>query len=158
MRNALFYLGAVIVSTIIGFLVFDYFFDASFSQISNNNVQVVSRNLSGQFYTHITFALSIGSIPIFYLIMTKMTNLFTIKHRLSAFGIIIVSGILLWQLRVYQLNSQSQKLSRLNISNEIKMQFDYEQLYFGIFLFVGFLLGTVLSILIFRNRNKTLEE
>lgn len=155
MRNTLKYLGLIIVFTIIGFLIRDFFFDLSLSQIANKNVQVVSRNISGQFYSHITFALSIGIIPILYLIIKKVTKLSFIKQGLIACGIIIGCGILLWQFRIYQLNNQALKLSGFNIGDEIKMQMDYDHLYFGRFLFFGFIIGTVLSILIFKNRFKT---
>jgi len=155
MINTLKYLGLIIVFTIIGFLIRDFFFDLSLSQIANKNVQVVSRNISGQFYSHITFALSIGIIPILYLIIKKVTKFSFIKQGLIACGIIIGCGILLWQFRIYQLNNQALELSGFNIGDEIKMQMDYDHLYFGRFLFFGFIIGTVLSILIFKNRFKT---
>ena len=158
MRNTLKYLGLILLFTIIGFLIRDYFFDLSLSQIANKNIEVVSRNISGQFYSHITVALSIGIIPILYLIIKKVTKLSFIKQGLIACGIIIGCGILLLQFRIYQLSGQALKLSRFNIGNEIKIQMEYDNLNFGRFLFFGFIIGTVLSILIFKNRFKTVTE
>lgn len=68
-----------------------------------------------QFYSHITFALIIGIIPILYLIIKKATKFSFIKQGLIALGIIIGCGILLWQFRIYQLNNQTLKLSKFNI-------------------------------------------
>lgn len=101
MRNTLKYLGLILLFTIIGFLIRDYFFDLSLSQIANKNIEVVSRNLSGQFYSHITFALSIGIIPILYLITKKVTKLSFVKQGLIACGIIIgtVLSILIFKNR-----------------------------------------------------------
>ncbi|KAA5825067.1 hypothetical protein FPF71_07675 [Algibacter amylolyticus] len=158
MTNTLKYLGLILILSVIGFLIRDYFFDISFSQIENENTQIVSRNMSGQFYSHIIFALSIGIIPLLYLIIKKITKLNFMKQGLISCGIILVSGILLWQFRIFQLNSRFQKLSEFDIGNGIQTQMDFDNLNFGRYLFIGFLIGTILSILIFKNRNKTVTE
>ncbi|MEL0653343.1 hypothetical protein V6246_18120 [Algibacter sp. TI.3.09] len=80
------------------------------------------------------------------------------KQGLISCGIILVSGILLWQFRIFQLNSRFQKLSEFDIGNGIQTQMDFDNLNFGRYLFIGFLIGTILSILIFKNRNKTVTE
>jgi hypothetical protein len=158
MRTILKYLGLVIILTMIGFVIRNYFFELSLSQIANNNVEVVSRNMSGQFQSHIIFALTIGILPLLYLIIEKITKLEFIKKGLIACGILITSGVVLWQFRIYQLNTEVQKLSEYNITNDFKMSLDYENLNFGRFLFFGFLIGTIISILIFRNRKKNHAE
>jgi len=158
MKNTLKYLGLILILFVTGFLIRDYFFDLSISQITNENTQVVSRNISGQFFSHFTFALSIGILPLLYLIIKKVTKLNFINQGLITCGIIIGCGVLLWQLRIFQLNNQAQNLSDLNIGNGIKMQMDYENLNFEIYMFIGFIVGTVLSILIFKNRTKSVSE
>jgi hypothetical protein len=158
MRTIIKYLGLTIILTIIGFVIRNYFFELSLSQIANNNVEIVSRNMSGQFESHIIFALTIGILPLFYLIIEKITKLVFIKNGLIACGILILSGILLWQYRIYQLNSEVQKISEYNIGNDFKTSLDYDNLNFSRFLFFGFLIGTIISILIFRNRNKNHAE
>ena len=100
MTKTLKYLGLILLLSIIGFLIRDYFFRLSFSQIANEDTQIVSQNLSRQFYSHILFALSIGIIPLLYLIIKKMTKLNFMKQGLISCGIIIVSGILFWQFRI----------------------------------------------------------
>jgi hypothetical protein len=158
MTKTLKYLGLILLLSIIGFLIRDYFFKLSFSQIANEDTQIVSQNLSGQFYSHILFALSIGIIPLLYLIIKKMTKLNFMKQGLISCGIIIVSGILFWQFRIFQLNSKFQNLSEFDIGNGIQTQMGFDNLNLALYLFIGFIIGTVLSILIFKNRNKTVTD
>ncbi len=154
MKNPLKYIGLILILFIIGFLLRDYFFNLSISQITNDRTQVVSRKLSGQFLSHITFALSIGILPILYLIIKKVTKLNFIHQGLISCLVIIGCGILLWQFRIFHFNHQAQYLSDLNIGNGIKLYLDHENLNFEVYLFTGFIVGTVLSILIFKNRAK----
>jgi len=152
MKNALKYIGLSILLFVIGFLVQEPFFEISFSQLKNENTQIVSRTMSGQFYSHILFSLSIGIIPLLYLILKKITKLDFILKGFISFGIILVSGILFWQFRIFQLNNKFQKLSEFDIGNGIQSQMDFNNLNLGLYLFIGFLIGTVLSILIFKNK------
>jgi len=158
MTNTLKYLGLILIFSVIGFLIRDYFFDLSFSQIANENTQIVSRNISGQFHSRILFALSIGIIPLFYLIIKKMTKMNFMKQGLISCAIILVSGILLWQFRIFQVNSKFQKLSEFDIGNGTKSEMNFADLDLGRYLFIGFLIGTILSILIFKNSNKIVTE
>lgn len=158
MRDILKYIGLFLVFTVIGFLIRDYFFNFSLSQITHKNIQIVSRNIGDQFQSHITFSLTIGIMPILYLIIKKATKISFIKQGLIASGIIIGCGISLWQFRIYQLKKPALMLSEFNIGDEIKIQMDYADLNFERFLFFGFIIGTVLSILIYKNRLKTVTE
>lgn len=158
MTNTLKYLGLILILFIIGFLIRDYFFDFSLSQITNENTRIVSRNISGQFYSHILFAISIGIIPLLYLTIKKLTKLNFMNQGLVSYGIMIVCGILLWQFRIFQLNSRLQKLSEFDIGNGIQTELNFDNLNFGRYLFIGFLIGTILSILIFNNKNKTVTQ
>ncbi|WP_152536876.1 MULTISPECIES: hypothetical protein [Flavobacteriaceae] len=158
MTNTLKYLGLILILSIIGFLIRDYFFDFSLSQITNENTRIVSRNISGQFYSHILFAISIGIIPLLYLTIKKLTKLNFMNQGLVSYGIMVVCGILLWQFRIFQLNSRLQKLSEFDIGNGIQTELNFDNLNFGRYLFIGFLIGTILSILIFKNKNKTVTQ
>lgn len=158
MRKTLKYLGITLLLSVIGFLIRDYFFDLSLFQITNNNTHVVSRSISGQFYSQIAFALSIGVIPLLYLIIKKVTKLNFICQGLISCEIIIICGILLWQFRIFQLNNQSQNLSELNTGNGIKIQIDFDHLNLEWYLFFGFIVGTIVSILIFKNRSKKIAK
>ncbi len=152
MTNGLKYLGLILIGFFISFLLRDYFFDLSFSQIANEDIQIVTRNISSPFYFQILFAIAIGSIPLLYLIIKKLTNLTFIPQGLISCGIILVSGILLWKLRIFQLNNEFKMLSKFQVGNGIEIQMDSSKLYLATFLFIGFIIGTILSILIYRNK------
>ncbi|EWH09438.1 hypothetical protein KLA_17259 [Cellulophaga geojensis KL-A] len=80
------------------------------------------------------------------------------NQGLVSYGIMVVCGILLWQFRIFQLNSRLQKLSEFDIGNGIQTELNFDNLNFGRYLFIGFLIGTILSILIFKNKNKTVTQ
>ena len=156
--NTLKYLGLFLLLTIIGFLVRDYFFDFSYSQLSKENVRMVNRNISGHFYTHLLFAISIGIIPLLYLTIKKITKLNFMSDGLVSCGVIVVCGILLWQFRMLQLNSKYANLPELVTKKGIKFEMNTAELYFERYLFLGFIIGTIISILIFKNKNKAETE
>ncbi len=158
MKKTLKYVGLIIVLTLIGFLIRDYFFNISFSQLNNGNIQIVSRMSNGQFYSHLLFSLFIGAIPMLYLIVEKITKLKFLNQGLITFVLIVGSGILFWQFRIFQLKGQLQKLSEFNIGDGIKNQINTKDLNFGAYLFIGFVIGAILSTLVFRRKNKTVVE
>lgn len=157
MTNILKYLGLILILFIIGFLIRKHFVEISFSQLKNDNVQIVNRTINRHFYSDIIFALSIGIIPLLYLIIKKITKLSFIMQGLISCGMIVLSGILLWQYRIFQLNLKFRKLSEYKLGNGIQSQMYSDNLNFELYLFIGFLFGTVLSILIFKNISKKVE-
>ncbi len=154
MTNTLKYLGIILILSIVSFLIRENFLEFSLSQIANEKIQIVSGSASRQFYTHILFALSIGIIPLLYLIIKKITKLNFINQGLTSCGIIIISGILLWQLRILQLKTRLSILSEFEIGNGIQTNVNFDNLNFERYLFIGFLTGTILSIVIFHYKNK----
>lgn len=110
--------------------------------------------MSGQFFLSILLALSIGIVPLLYLIIKRITKLNFINHGLVCCGIILFCGVLSWQLRIFQLNNQMKKMSAINMGNGFKNPMYFENFYLEINLLFGFLVGTILSILIFKNRTK----
>ncbi len=160
MTNTLKYLGLIIIFSIIGFIIRDLFFDFSHSQITNETIIIGNRTASGQFYSHILFALSIGIIPLFYLIIKKITKINFLNKGLISFGIIVICGVSLWLFRTFQLKNRFQNISDFYNGSEIKTELNFStmslnSLNFGLYLFLGFIIGTILSILIFKNKNKT---
>ncbi len=151
MVNTLKYIGLTITLLFIGSLIQEYFFEWSFSQLKNEPVRIINRTISGSFHTRIFFVLSIGVIPLLYLIVKKITKLSFINQGLIACGIILISGFLFWQLRIFQLNRRLEKLPKQDIETQISM----DSLNFEQYLFIGLVVGTILSILIFKNKNKT---
>jgi len=158
MKKNLLYFGVVVLLIILGFTIWKFFSTYSLEQLNKENISVVTFQIGSQFNSNLFFALSLGTIPLLHLIITKLANLKSINQHLISIGIIIGCGILLWQYRISQLNKLSQNLSDFNIGNGIKMQLDFNNLNFERYLFIGFLVGAIMSILIFRNRTKKITE
>lgn len=154
MKKNLLYFGIVILLIIIGFTIWKFFSEYSLEQLDKENIKVVTTQIGSQFNSNLFFALYLGTIPLLHLIITKLAKLKSINQHLVSLGIIIGCGVLLWQYRISQFKNLSQKLSDFNIENGIKMELDFDNLNFEEYLFIGFLIGTVISTLIFRNRIK----
>ncbi len=148
----------IIISTILGYLTWNAFFELSLTQLSNENINIVSRKISTILYLQSIFALSIGAIPLLYLILKKITNLKFITQGIISLTIIILSGISVWQLKILHLNIKIERLSELNFVKDIQNVMYADGLNFGIYLLTGFIIGTLLSILIFKKRNKISEK
>lgn len=150
MKEVIRYLVIILVFALLGNFIRDYFFDFSINQIINPNYQIVYRNIVAQIYAHGFVVIAIGIIPLLYLIVSKIAKINFIYKGLIATGIIIGTGLLFWQFRVVQLYFQSRMFSNLNSSIDIVNQVYFEDLNFEKYLLVGFFIGTLISILIFR--------
>jgi len=62
-------------------------------------------------------------------------------------------GIIFWQLKILQLNNSFNAFSQYKLGNEIKNQFNFGDLNLGPYLAIGFMIGTVVSLLVFRKMN-----
>ncbi len=158
MKKTLLYFGVVVLLIIVGFTIWKFFSTYSLKQLNIENISVVTFNVSSQFNSNIFFALSLGTIPLLHLNITKLAKLKSLNQHLISIGIIIGCGILIWQYRISQLNNLSEKLSGFNNENGIRMQLDFDNLNFERYLFIGFLIGAIISILIFRNQTKKIAE
>lgn len=93
------------------------------------------------------FYFSIGIIPILVFALTKIVKTDSVKYIAVITGIIILSGLTLWLIRVQMLISDFEKLTRINnlISEEIVSEYSVENLLFGKFLALGILIGFIPS-------------
>lgn len=154
MRTVLQYFGLVLIMCATGFWLGSYFLELSLWQIRGSHVYFLSRHVSTHFFSILIFALSLGSIPLLYLIIKRLTQLRFIMQGIVACGMIIGSGIVFWQFRVYQLKVTVQQLSADNIGNGNEISMDYAALDFDSYLFLGFLIGALISVIIFWNLGK----
>ncbi|MBC9797503.1 hypothetical protein [Sinomicrobium weinanense] len=158
MKKTLVYIGIILILTIIGFLISNLFIEVSLSQLDQGNTQIVSTSIGGQFYAHLIFALALGSIPVLYLIAGKFARLKFIKQSIITCGIVIGCGILAWQFRVFLINRQLLKMSEYPAESRIQNAINYQDLHFGSYLFTGFIIGTICSILIFSLKNNSMAK
>ena len=153
MKKTLIYFGLALSLIIAGFLIWNFFLDLSFSQIDKQDIQIISTKMTGQFKSNLIFAFSIGLIPIIYGIVEKLSKLKSWNQGLIVLSTIISCGLLSWQLRIFQINKQIQQLSDFNLGEGIQNTINYKNLNFGIFLLIGFLVGGLISTLIFKRKN-----
>lgn len=158
MTNTTKYIGLVIVFISIGYFVFRQFYNVSFSQLVVGDITLQNHNTSGQFTTLMVFALSIGAIPLLYLIAKKFTKMQFLYKGLLSYIFIIGCGVLFWQFRIYMLNREFQSLSKLNLPSEIDQVIPIDHLKFEVFLLLGFLAGTMVSIVLLRPKNKNVID
>lgn len=150
MKNTLIYIISIFSLFIIGFIFWKNFIEFTISQLESKDIQIVSSSMNDQFYSHLLFSIFIGSIPALFLLVRKSVGLNEIKQYLITLGLIIIGGIILWQFRIIQANNQLQELSAINANSDTKNLAYFDSLTFEIFLFIGFILGTVLSILLYK--------
>jgi len=148
--KALKYIGLVIILTYLGFHSAYYFIDLSRAQLNNGDTRIVSDTLGGQFFAQVTFSLSIGILPLLYLVVKRITKLKFLYQGLITIGIIISCGILLWQVNIFQMNQVFQKIAELYQKEGEQITISLEELKFGQYLFTGFILGTIISTVIFK--------
>ena len=158
MKNSLKYIALILISTVVGFLIWNTFFELSLTQLSKENINIVSRKMGDQFFLRSLFAISFGIIPLLYLILRKITKLKFMTQGIISLVIIFLSGILFWQFRIFQLNNRFEKLNTIKIDDGNQMEINISELNFEIFLLVGFIIGIAINILIFRNKLKRTEK
>jgi len=140
----------------IGIYINDEFFEYSFSLLHTERFTFESRIVTGQFYLSMLFPLILGTIPWFYSLVKKITEINFLYKGLLTVLIIVGLGILFWRLRIFGLNVQFDELSNYNLPEGLNQQFDISILKFEIYLLMGFIVGTLISILVFRDKTKSL--
>ncbi|WP_378172009.1 hypothetical protein [Aquimarina sp. SS2-1] len=158
MKSFFLYLGFILVLIIVGFLVYPYFLDLSFVFLDKRDVEIFSSSISGRFSEHLYFATSLGAIPLLYVSTKYFTDLENLKQKILTYLLIIGGGILSWQLTIVLLNYRLKRLSEFNIQAGIDNTVSIESLDFDAFLPIGYAVGTIVSILIFRNRKTSLKD
>ncbi|MBW1297924.1 hypothetical protein [Aquimarina litoralis] len=158
MKKVIIYLILTIGSTAIGVLTHKYFLDFSFSLLNKRNVTLVASSVGIQFKNHLFFIVSMGIFPLLYLISEKFTRPKSPRRIMTNLALILGTGIVCWLLKIFQLNNLFKKLSAFNIAFGVQNTMDIQNLNFGKYLFIGLLIGTLLSILIFRKKNTLVEE
>lgn len=148
------YIGLTLLATFLGFWFSKYFMDLTVAQLNLHDAQII--NFKNGFFSKydLIFALTIGLLPLLYLITEKLGKLKSQKQSYLVLAIIFISGIIIWQFKIFTFNRMADfiatSFSKYNIKNSIGI----ENLKFGKYFAYGCLLGTVLCSFIFRNINK----
>jgi hypothetical protein len=115
-----------------------------------NDVSFIAVGL-GPMGSPLTLHLAVLTLPIFYLITKRISDVKGINQTFIFFGITILSGIGFWLLRLYYLKGITENY---RISTAIENTISISKLKFELFCWLGFLVGAILSILLFKYLNK----
>jgi hypothetical protein len=154
MKKALIYIGLTIVLTIVGFLTGQKFIDISISGLNLINISLSWTTLSGQFKQNLIFTIAIGLLPSLQLVSSKIAKVNSIQNKIITLLTIIFTGVILWQFRIFQLNRLFDKYREFSTVKGIENYYFGENLKFGLYLLVGFLIGTIIITLSFKQFNK----
>ncbi|MFI2741471.1 hypothetical protein ACG2LH_01915 [Zhouia sp. PK063] len=154
MRKTFIYLALVIIFILSGFLLHKSFFEFSLALTTEYNIKMITTKMSYLFISQIFFAAVIGILPLLYLCVERLTKIKFLNQGLITCVIIVLCGILFWQLRIYLVGNELKKMTNYNLGNEIDISYDIENAKYNLFLLLGFGVGAVVSIFIYRNRNK----
>jgi hypothetical protein len=122
----------------------------SIGLLNINGTTINSFEMGSQFRSIFYFALSMGSIPLLYLAVEQITKFKLQYQGLKTIGIILASGILLWFIRIIQLNRLLNMTSGITNELGLNSSLRFEILLFSQYLFIGFLIGAIISGIIFR--------
>jgi len=154
MRKTFTYLAFVILFTLSGFLLHKSFFEFTIALTTEYNIKMITTKMNYQFISQISFALIIGILPLLYLCVQRLTKIKFLNQGLISCGIILLSGILFWQLKIYLVRDELKKMVNYNLGSEIDISYNIENAKYNLFLLMGFVVGTVVNILIYRSRNR----
>lgn len=128
---------------LLGFLGYDGFMEFSISLLTEENLIITSSVVGWRFKARVAFAVLLATIPALYIIGKRM---FIVQKNLNipqSTGIIVLSGIMGWFMRIGYLKYQLHQFPVLdNVSNSI----DTGSLKITTFLFVGMLIGVAIGI------------
>ena len=153
--KAVYLLFATIASILIGLVIYRPFFDLSLTMVNHENIQLSSNTISGLFSSNLIFAILSGFIPITYFTIQKVTKIRFIYHGIIVLSLLIGTGIVFWLLRVIFIKRKLELISSFDFQDEIKSTFLINGFKFENYLFLGFIVGALIVILIFRFNKKT---
>ena len=140
----------------IGLLLNKDFISYSYSILDTGNIDLIRNINDTNSISIFLFPMITGLIPMFYLLISKTTKVKFLYKGLIASFIILLFGVLFWRLRIFGLNANFEELSGYNLPNGLKQQLNVRILKFEVYLLLGFIVGTLISILIFRDKSKSL--
>lgn len=149
----LYYALAIAVCFVLGYSLNEFFFRYSKSLLVLGIVPLENRTSQESDIGAIVLGVAFGLLPLFHLLMVKASKLnTTIKHILSM-ALVLAFGLIFWRLRIFGLNTELEQLNEYITSNRLPLTpVAVSNLKFDIYLLMGFLVGALIAILIFRDR------
>jgi hypothetical protein len=151
MKGLFKYIGISLLLFIVGFLLSKRVFYASYSLITSEMGHILLQGgVSSFFKERLWFAFIVGVIPSLYFLWKKVTQKSFINKGIISSLIILSFGTLFWILRSYLLKGRFKRLDNFDIGFDPLPTMNLENLHLTTFAFIGLVIGTILSILIYR--------
>lgn len=141
---------------LIGFVIYRPFLEISLSLITNENIQLDQYRINGGFYSKLYFSVLMGYIPVTYYLIQKKTNIHFFTDGLYIVLCIIGCCSVSWVLRCFYLSDKFKDLSIYDLNSEKNPSFSIENFYLELYLLFGFLIGAIISFIIFKRKEKKL--
>ncbi|MDT0553036.1 hypothetical protein [Urechidicola vernalis] len=149
MKNRIPYLIISVLLIIIGFLTFNMFNAISFSKLNTENLSYVQTSLSNNTGQLIWYTLGLGALPFLLLITKKIAKIESYLRTIIVSLIIFFGGFLFWQIKILTTNSAIKTVKKFSVQG-VQNSFDVSKVNFSLYLTIGFLLGTIISIIVFK--------
>jgi len=141
MRRFAIVIGFSFLLAITGFGLWNRFFGLSVDLLYKPHLKVSP--YPEQFLNHIAFAAVLGLIPLIYYVTIRYVRIDLFEPRLTTLSIILMSGMLFWQLRILHIQSEISGLTVDNVSI-------LGMMHLPTYLLIGLVVGALLSLVTFR--------
>lgn len=135
-----------LVLLVLGWVSHSWFFDFSLEQLEPHNVEFQNTSLIS--FNPLMYAIALGSIPLFHLLVRNLVTLKSSAQSIFIYAFMILSGVLVWWFRTYQLHYKFQSAYQLDLGRNVIHTYNVDELYFDLFLLVGVILGAFASFVV----------
>lgn len=140
------YFTIVLGCMIVAFLSWDRFDSLLISCIGANQTQIITSSPYEVLDSRLIFTAVIGVFPLIYCSVQYLNKLAFWNKGFFTVLIMLVFGVLALAFRLAVIN----KLVSVNAAISQNQSFQYEALHFWVYLLFGFLIGAVVSLLVFK--------
>lgn len=151
MKKTLTYLFIEVLLIVFSSLIHSSFTKFTLSQLKFENVNFVSSLNNND----ILFAFSFAILPLLHLLVDRIIKIKSLKQSLIIIGVIFLSGVVFWQIRVYNLSVKLKLLSEYLFVNDINGGYDMAGFKFELYLILGFICGSIITIIIYKLLKKS---
>lgn len=138
-----------------GFLTYNIFFEQALSQLKSSTTEFMASSMTAQFRGRFIFCIAVGSIPLLYLFTSSMAKLQSKTQAALVYAIIILTGLVFWQLRIYYLKGQIEGSSASLLGTGIQNSMDISSLHLSQYALFGFIAGSLISLGMLKGINST---
>ena len=153
-------IGLSFLLCIIAFFIRDSFLSFSMNYVLGENISFDnSWKLPYQFFYCTLFIISFGIVPFLYLFVKINCNINTAIRKLLSIILIIISGLILLMGRLVYLKFEASRikdmLQRAEFTSEDEIpRIRFEEINLEIFLIIGLVIGTLITLLLFGKRKR----